>query len=119
MFPGTDDSTRNDSDPKDGSAVASSAESGGPSDASLFGEESAAPASPKCARCAEYEAGFWAREAMRAGELLTDALDFIADNEFTSTTRTGECSDCGAEIGRAHSEHCRWLALMRRAGRAR
>lgn len=72
--PDMDDSTTSDYSPKDGSAVAASAESGGPSDASPVAAESAAPAPPRCARCAEYESGFWAREAMRLGAELEEAL---------------------------------------------
>lgn len=51
-------------------------------------------------------------------QLLTDALDFIADNEWGGG-ETGACLDCGAPRDSQHSEKCRWLALMRRAGRAR
>jgi len=51
-------------------------------------------------------------------QLLTDALDFIADNEWGATgSLSAECLDCGADRGSRHSENCRWLALMRKAGR--
>jgi hypothetical protein len=71
-----------------------------------------------------------AREAA-ALALLTDALDFIADNEWGGWMSDGPvdvistCLDCGAQKGekpeenQAHSENCRWLAIMRRSGRAR
>jgi hypothetical protein len=52
--------------------------------------------------------------------LLTDALDFIAYNEFTGGVNGEEwarCLDCGAGDGEQHSERCRWLALMKRSGR--
>jgi hypothetical protein len=52
-------------------------------------------------------------------QLLTDALDFIADNEWgrRNVALYDECLDCGAPRDSQHSENCRWLALMRRAGR--
>lgn len=55
---------------------------------------------------------------------LKEALDFVADNEFGRPDQGGPygtgqpfCLDCGAELGQAHSEKCRWLFVMRLGGR--
>lgn len=51
-------------------------------------------------------------------QLLTDALDFIADNEWAAYgDGFGACLDCGAPRDSQHSENCLWLAIMRRGGR--
>ena len=55
---------------------------------------------------------------------LKEALEFVADNEFGRPDPGGpygtgqpSCLDCGAELGQAHSEKCRWLFVMRLGGR--
>lgn len=46
-----------------------------------------------------------------------EALRMLLDNEWAGGGEpSGYCLDCGAPQSAQHSEHCRWLSLMRKAG---
>lgn len=53
----------------------------------------------------------------RIAACAPEALRMLLDNEWAGGGQpSGYCLDCGAPQSAQHSEHCRWMALMRKAG---
>lgn len=53
----------------------------------------------------------------RIAACAPEALRMLLDNEWAGGGEpSGYCLDCGAPQSAQHSEHCRWMALMRKAG---